>query len=102
MNEFLAMFQFWLVRNFTLMNILTSRAMYKGNEPIWEGLRSFFGDVEGFRGGCHTLNGGPCLLGEGQPRECVFSEHVYALYPWLFETYSLGVLIIFIQIISVL
>lgn len=42
MNEFLAMFQFsWLVRNLTLMNILTARAMHKGIEPIREGLSSF-------------------------------------------------------------
>ena len=42
MNEFLAMFQFsWLVRNLTMMNILTSRAMHKRNEAIREGLRSF-------------------------------------------------------------
>lgn len=36
---------------------------------------------------------------EGQPWGCVFSEHVCTLYLRLFETYLLGVLIIFIQII---
>lgn len=77
--EFLATFQFsWLARNLTLMNILTSRGYAQGewahSGRDW-GL--CFWDVEGFRGGCHTLNGGPCLLREGQPWGCVFSEQVY-------------------------